>query len=58
MSEKQETALEQFDTYPEIMNETPLEQLRFFCSFAMSHDDWLDSEEFFDAVEAQINGDL
>jgi hypothetical protein len=28
----------------------PLERLRFFCSLAMSGQDWLDVEEFFDAV--------
>jgi hypothetical protein len=31
----------------------PLERLRFFCSLAMTGQDWLDVEEFFDAVIAE-----
>jgi hypothetical protein len=31
--------------------ESPLERLRFFCSLAMNGQDWLDSEQFFDALE-------
>lgn len=33
--------------------EDPIERLRFFCSIAMSGQDWLDSEPFFDAVTAE-----
>jgi hypothetical protein len=32
---------------------SPLEQLRFFCSLAMSGQDWLDVERFFDALEGE-----
>jgi hypothetical protein len=30
----------------------PVERLRAFCSFAMTGDDWLDVEPFFDAIKA------
>ena len=33
---------------------TPLERLRFFCSFGLNGDDWLDVEPFFDAVEKEL----
>ncbi len=33
----------------------PLERLRFFCSLAMSNQDWLDVEPFFTAVEMVID---
>jgi hypothetical protein len=29
----------------------PVERLRFFCSIAMTPQDWLDVEPFFDAVK-------
>jgi len=48
------SALDQFKEYPEILKESPLEQLRFFCSLAMNPQDWLDSEEFFDAIELSM----
>ncbi len=31
--------------------ETPLERLRFFCSYAMNGQDWLDSETFFNDLD-------
>lgn len=52
-----ESALEKFREHScdELDRETPLERLRFFCSLAMTNgNDWLDSEQFFDAVEAQL----
>lgn len=33
---------------------TSLERLRLFCSICMSGEDWLDSEEFFDAIEVDL----
>ena len=32
----------------------PLERLRFFCSCAMTGQDWLDVERFFDDVRAEL----
>ena len=32
----------------------PVERLRFFCSVAMRHQDWLDVEQFFDDVVSEI----
>jgi dsDNA-binding SOS-regulon protein len=31
-----------------------LERLRIFCSLAMTKEDWLDAEPFFDAAEAEL----
>lgn len=43
---------------PELVSMEPLERLRFFVSLMHKDDqDWLDIEEFFDDVEAQINED-
>lgn len=40
----------------DLVTETPLERLRFFVSLMHKDDqDWIDIEQFFDAVEAQIN---
>lgn len=49
------SAKQQFDEFirPEDAT-TPLERLRFFCSIAMSGQDWLDAEPFFDALEKQL----
>jgi hypothetical protein len=33
---------------------TALERLRIFCSVAMTEEDWLDAEPFFDAAEAEL----
>ena len=38
----------------EIKLESPLEQLRYFCSIAFSKDDWINSENFFIALEKQL----
>lgn len=46
-----ETALQKFvrlNVADEVRS--PLEQLRSFCSFAMSGQDWIDCEPFFDAI--------
>lgn len=41
---------------PDLVSMDPLERLRFFVSLMRKDDqDWLDIEQFFDAVEAQIN---
>lgn len=36
----------------DLKNETPVERLRYFCSLALKGQDWLDVEEFFDAILA------
>ena len=52
------SALERFDEIEarcdaeDKLSLSPLERLRFFCSLAMSGQDWLDVEPFFQAVEA------
>jgi hypothetical protein len=48
------TALEQFRTCEGHEIADPLERLRFFCSLAMSGQDWLDVEPFFDDVSALL----
>lgn len=45
------SALRRFMASGGYEEDDPLERLRFFCSFAMSGDDWLDVEEFFDGVK-------
>jgi hypothetical protein len=35
----------------------PIERLRFFCSLAMTGEDWLDVEPFFDAIKPPPNDD-
>lgn len=40
------------DPDSELAEEKPLERLRFFCSLAMSAQNWIDVEPFFDAIEA------
>lgn len=48
------TAKQRYDELEVDKEETdPLERLRAFCSLAMSGEDWLDVEPFFDAVKAQ-----
>ena len=47
-----ETALAQFENNGATEGLSPLERLRFFCSLAMSGQDWLDVEPFFAALEA------
>ena len=47
------TALERFNELKVAQDESdPVEQLRAFCSLAMTGQDWLDVEPFFDAVLA------
>ncbi|MFA7291844.1 MAG: hypothetical protein WC023_06305 [Rhodocyclaceae bacterium] len=47
-----ETALQRYTRLIEGDHDTPLENLRFFCSLAMNGQDWLDVEPFFDALAA------
>lgn len=55
--EVQKTALEMFNEIEaqcdaeDKLKLSSLERLRFFCSLAMSGQDWLDVEPFFQAVE-------
>lgn len=52
------TALERFNELKVAQDESdPVEQLRAFCSLAMSGQDWLDVEPFFDAIKAQPAGE-
>ena len=44
------TALQRFESNIGTEDYTPIERLRFFCSLAMSPQDWLDAEAFFDAM--------
>lgn len=39
---------------PLLKNESAFERLRFFCSLAMSSQDWIDSERFFDDREKDL----
>jgi len=49
-----DTALERYEEITkENGGDTPLENLRFFCSLAMNGQDWLDVERFIDEVENQ-----
>lgn len=52
------TSLTHLEYFKEITIDDPvlsnLERLRLFCSICMSNQDWLDSEEFFDAIEQDI----
>lgn len=45
------SALSEFNEHWED-GDDPIERLRFFCSCAMSGQDWLDVEPFFDALTA------
>ena len=45
------TAKERFDECLGWQEPDPLERLRFFCSLAMTGQDWLDVEAFFDALK-------
>lgn len=44
------TALEQFIRHGAMEENDSIERLRFFCSLAMANQDWIDSEEFFEAI--------
>lgn len=48
------TALQQFVEHDGKDITTALEQLRFFCSFAMNGQDWTDVEPFFANVEREM----
>jgi hypothetical protein len=45
-----EAALTRFYACEGDKEDSPLERLRFFCSLSMNGQDWLDSEQFFDAL--------
>lgn len=45
-----ESALSKFRRFNGLDEVDPIERLRFFCSQAMNGDDWLDLEQFIDAV--------
>lgn len=47
-----ESARQRFDRLMQDDAASPLERLRFFCSLAMSGQDWIDVEPFFDALRA------
>lgn len=49
-----ESALDRYTECQGDEIDSPLERLRFFCSEAMTGQDWLDSEAFFNGLEAQI----
>ena len=46
----EETALHHFNKCNGWEETDPLERLRFFCSCAMTGQNWLDAEQFFDAI--------
>ena len=49
------TALERYNEHTADKPITdPIEALRFFCSLAMNGQDWLDVEQFFDALNKEI----
>lgn len=58
MDQKKETALEKFQRIEkdciELVEESSIERLRFFCSLSLMGQDWLDIEQFFDAVTKEI----
>lgn len=43
-------ALEQYKACGGDEEQDPIERLRFFCSFAMGGQNWLDVEQFFDDI--------
>ena len=46
------TALSLYEKFGACEEKDPIERLRAFCSFAMSGQDWIDVEQFFNAVIA------
>ena len=49
------TALEQYNADMECLGEhDPIERLRFFLSFALVGQDWIDVEQFIDGVSEQL----
>lgn len=53
LKEPTKSSLERFNELMADDKETPIERLRFFCSLAMNGQDWLDVEQFFDALATQ-----
>jgi hypothetical protein len=48
------TAMDKYNKFKVADDEAdPVERLRAFCSFAMNGQDWIDVEQFFDAVLAE-----
>lgn len=54
MTDKQKAIIRYHESGIEKEEQSPLERLRFFCSLAMSGDDWLDAEMFFDSLALQV----
>lgn len=54
MTDKQKAITRYRESDIEKEEQSPLERLRFFCSLAMSGDDWLDAEMFFDSLALQV----
>ena len=54
MTDKQKAIIRYNESGIEKEEQSPLERLRFFCSLAMSGDDWLDAEMFFDSLALQV----
>lgn len=52
-AERPESALERFNKFGANEEQDALERLRFFCSLAMGSQDWIDVEQFFDAITAE-----
>lgn len=52
-SELEASAMERFEQHEGYSVQDPVERLRFFCSLAMNGQDWLDVEQFFDALRRQ-----
>lgn len=48
------SALDQFKEFEGDDEECPLERLRFLCSLALSGQDWIDVEPFFDDIQKLI----
>jgi hypothetical protein len=52
VTESEQSALQRYAKFTKDDDSlSPLEQLRFFCSLAMSGQDWLDVERFFNVLE-------
>ena len=56
LAQQQEPALAKYNDCDGAEESDPVERLRFFCSLAMKGRDWIDVEQFFDAVIAKRTG--
>ena len=50
-----DTAMDRYRDVEGGYDRDPVERLRFFCSLALSPQDWLDVEPFFDAITGEIS---